>query len=234
MTTGKTRFASILLLAISASSNVAAFAPHNMHQHSTPTHLSATHDDNNNIQIAKSAALSLMASALLVLSPLPSHADGQTKEFKLPPIDQSDKSRCVLNGSKMGQANAARDKLYDLRECNLSGAKAAEFDLSGVIMSKTDVSKANFREAQFSKGYLRDSNFQNADFTNAIVDRASFKGSDLRGAIFQNAVLTATSFEGANVENADFTDSYIGDFDIRNLCKNPTLTVSFIFNTREC
>ncbi len=25
------------------------------------------------------------------------------------------------------------------------------------------------------------------------------------------------------MENADFTDAYIGDFDIRNLCKNPTL-----------
>lgn len=28
-----------------------------------------------------------------------------------------------------------------------------------------------------------------------------------------------------DLENADFTDAYIGDFDIRNLCKNPTLTV---------
>jgi uncharacterized protein YjbI with pentapeptide repeats len=93
-------------------------------------------------------------------------------------------------------------------------------------MSGTDVSKASFKEAQFSKGYLRDSNFDGADFTNAIVDRASFKGSTLRGTIFKNAVLTATSFEGADVENADFTDSYIGDFDIRSLCKNPTLKVS--------
>jgi len=123
----------------------------------------------------------------------------------------------------MGQANAARDSLYDLRECKLSGANANEFDLSGVIMSKTDVSGAKFREAQFSKGYLRDSNFDGADFTNAIVDRASFKGSSLKGTIFQNAVLTATSFEGADVENADFTDSYIGDFDVKNLCRNPTL-----------
>ena len=47
--------------------------------------------------------------------------------------------------------------------------------------------------------------------------------SSLRGAIFQNAVLTGTSLVGADVENADFTDSYIGDFDLRNLCKNPTL-----------
>lgn len=68
-----------------------------------------------------------------------------------------------------------------------------------------------------------ESNFDGADFTNAIVDRASFKGSSLRGTIFANAVLTATSFEDADVENADFTEAYIGDFDIRSLCKNPTL-----------
>lgn len=34
----------------------------------------------------------------------------------------------------MGQANAARDKLYDLRQCKLSGADAQGLDLSGVIM----------------------------------------------------------------------------------------------------
>lgn len=151
------------------------------------------------------------------------HIAGQTKEFKLPPIDRSDKNRCVLSSSAMGQANAARDKLYDLRECRLSGADATGFDLSGVIMGKTDVSKANFKEAYFSKGYLRDSNFDGADFTNGIVDRASFAGSSLRGTIFENTVLTGTSFDDADVENADFTEAYIGDFDIRKLCKNPTL-----------
>merc|ERR1712087_79650 len=85
------------------------------------------------------------------------------------------------------------------------------------------MSKTKLIEAQFSKGYLHESNFDGADFSNAIVDRASFKGSSLKGAIFTNSVLTGTSFENANVENADFTDAYIGDFDIRNLCKNPTL-----------
>ena len=79
---------------------------------------------------------------------------GQTKTFKLPPIDVADKSRCELKSSSMGQANAARDKLYDLRMCKLSGAKAAGFDLSGVIMTQTDVSKANFQDAYFSKAYL--------------------------------------------------------------------------------
>jgi uncharacterized protein YjbI with pentapeptide repeats len=100
--------------------------------------------------IAAAATLSLV----LFANPAPSFADGQTKDFKLPPIDFSDKNRCVLNSSKMGQANAARDKLYDLRQCNLSGKDASGFDLSGVIMTDTDVSKAKFVESQFSKGYL--------------------------------------------------------------------------------
>lgn len=68
-----------------------------------------------------------------------------------------------------------------------------------------------------------ESNFEGADFSNAIVDRATFKGSSLRGAIFQNAVLTGTSFEGADVEGADFTEAAVGSFDLKNLCKNPTL-----------
>jgi uncharacterized protein YjbI with pentapeptide repeats len=71
--------------------------------------------------------------------------------------------------------------------------------------------------------FLLASNFDGADFTNAVVDRANFADSSLRGTIFQNTVLTGTTFENADLEGADFTDAYLGDFDIRNLCKNPTV-----------
>ena len=161
-------------------------------------------------------------SIFLAFTP-PSLADGQTKTFKLPPIDQSNPSRCVVKGSAMGQSNAARDSLFDLRECDLTNLSAPDLDLSGVILTKTKLANANFKGAQFSKGYLHDSDFTRADFTNAVVDRASFTGSDLTQASFNNAVLTGTGFVDANVEGADFSDSYIGDFDIKNLCKNPTL-----------
>lgn len=107
--------------------------------------------ETNLAQVALASVLSLV----LVSNPLPALADGQTEKFKLPPIDRSDKNRCSLNSSSIGQANAARDKLYDLRECQLSGASAPGFDLSGVIMTKTDVSKVDFKEAYFSKGYLQ-------------------------------------------------------------------------------
>lgn len=104
--------------------------------------------------LSKIALVSLFSLSLLA-TPLPAMADGQTEKFKLPPIDFNDKTRCSLSSSTIGQANAARDKLYDLRQCKLSGASAPGFDLSGVIMTDTDVSKANFQEAYFSKGYLQ-------------------------------------------------------------------------------
>lgn len=68
-----------------------------------------------------------------------------------------------------------------------------------------------------------DSNFEGADFTNAIVDRATFKGSSLRNAIFKNTVLTGTNFDDADLEGADFTEAALGSFDLKSLCKNPTL-----------
>ncbi|VEU40301.1 unnamed protein product [Pseudo-nitzschia multistriata] len=219
------KLSAFLVLAV-ATATTEAFVSRNIER--TPTlSLQATknHDreSENATTFANVALASIFSLSLLSAGPLPAFADGQTEKFKLPPVDLTDKTRCTLKSSSIGQANAARDKLYDLRQCKLSGESAVGFDLSGVIMTETDVSKVNFQDAVFSKGYLRDSNFEGADFSNAIVDRASFKGSSLRGAIFKNTVLTGTSFEGADVENADFTEAAIGNFDLKNLCKNPTL-----------
>ena len=56
-------------------------------------------------------AIATAALALAVFDPSPAFADGQTEKFKLPPIDKNDKMRCQFNDSKMGQANAQRDKV---------------------------------------------------------------------------------------------------------------------------
>jgi uncharacterized protein YjbI with pentapeptide repeats len=47
--------------------------------------------------------------------------------------------------------------------------------------------------------------------------------SSPQGARFNNAVLSGTSFVNADVEDADFTDAYLGEFDQKTLCRNPTL-----------
>jgi len=80
---------------------------------------------------ARAVATASLAAAAFLLAPALAHADGQTTDFKFPPIDFSDKQRCVLKSSSMGQANAARDSLFDLRQCQLSGVKASGYDLSG-------------------------------------------------------------------------------------------------------
>merc|ERR1712146_485667 len=81
----------------------------------------------------------------------------------------ADKSRCQFKSSAMGQANAARDKLYDLRLCDMGGKDAGGFDLSGVIASETNFAGTNFQEAILSKAYLKKSNFIDADFSNLLL-----------------------------------------------------------------
>lgn len=80
------------------------------------------------------ALFAAVLASIVAFTPLHNAwADGQTKDFKFPPIDYTDVNRCVLKGgSSMGQANAARDKLFDLRQCQLSGVDATGYDLSGV------------------------------------------------------------------------------------------------------
>ena len=124
----------------------------------------------------------------------------------------------------MGQANAARDSLYDLRECEMTSTNAAGFDISGALLADGDFSKTDFKETQFSKVYGPGAKFDESDFTNGVIDRAYFKGASFRGALFNNAVLSGSSFDEADLTDADFTDAYLGEFDQKRLCKNPKLT----------
>jgi len=178
------------------------------------------------VQPAQRAATAFALSTLLVvptLTPLPALADGDTEKFKFPPIDRSKKDRCAWVSSAMGQANAARDSLYDLRECSMVKTTAAGFDISGALLANGDFSNVDFKEAQLSKVYALGAKFDGADFTNGILDRGFYKDASFKGAIFTNAVLSSSSFENADLTDVDFTDAYIGQFDQRRMCKNPTL-----------
>eukprot|EP00962_Isochrysis_galbana_P013643 scaffold3871_cov97-Isochrysis_galbana.AAC.2 len=80
-------------------------------------------------------------------------ADGGTEKFKFPPIDNSKKGRCTFTSSAMGQANAARDSLYDLRECKMAGSDASTFDMC-------DCPPASFSQAFKSRLFAIASFFQ--------------------------------------------------------------------------
>jgi uncharacterized protein YjbI with pentapeptide repeats len=168
------------------------------------------------------ACLPFMQSNMNVITAVPA-AHALNQQFKLPPIDYKDPNRCTLISSSIGQANAGRDKLYDVRGCDLRGQSAAGKDLSGIIAGDADFTGVNFKEGQISKAFARNSKFISCDFTNAILDRVSFDQSDMSKSVFTNAVLSGTTFDKSNLKDTDFTDAYLGPFDLRNLCANPSL-----------
>lgn len=147
------------------------------------------------------------------------------RKVAYPPIDRKNKKRCMWQSSSMGQSNAARADggIFDLRECDLKGTSAAGKDISGVLMNDGKFSDVDFQQTVMSKAIAEGADFSNANFRNAIVDRVDFRKSNFRGAVFQNTVLTGSNFEDADLTNADFTDAYIAMFDVKPLCKNPTM-----------
>jgi len=144
--------------------------------------------------------------------------------FQLPPIDKTDKTRCEFKNSAMGQSNAAKDKLYDLRQCNMEGQDAKGYDIAGAIMLEGNFARVGFKEVTMSKVLAKNANFDGANFANAVMDRGTYKGSSFRGAVLTNTVLSGSDFTNADLTDSDFTDAYMGDFDNKNMCKNPTLT----------
>jgi hypothetical protein len=120
------------------ASSTQSFCDRSLLNASRQTTIKSAANDSRDTSPFPQKAMSIIAAtfatvALVTLTPLDVWADGQTKDFKFPPIDYGDVNRCVLKGgSSMGQANAARDKLYDLRQCKLSGVDATGYDLSGV------------------------------------------------------------------------------------------------------
>mmetsp|Transcript_98367 Transcript_98367/g.136611 ORF Transcript_98367/g.136611 Transcript_98367/m.136611 type:complete len:238 (+) Transcript_98367:110-823(+) len=166
----------------------------------------------------------LGAMALEAWMPSPAEALGsRDRRVAYPPINKNDPRRCEWKTSQIAQASAQRDKLYDLRECNLAGTSAADNDVSGALMNKGDFSNVNFENAQLTKVVAAQANFEGANFKNSVADRMDLTKANLKNAIFKNAMLTTSSFEEANVEGADFTDAFLDSQSVRVLCTNPTM-----------
>lgn len=129
------RVPNLLVLALSAASRASAFVQQPTSSVALPakpitTALAALQKNDSHGTMRKVGEAILAAMLFLGVTP----NAGQAIEYRLPPIDRSDASRCTIKSSSMGQSNAQRDKLFDLRECKLEGANAQGFDLSGVIM----------------------------------------------------------------------------------------------------
>jgi uncharacterized protein YjbI with pentapeptide repeats len=104
----------------------------------------------------------------------------------------------------------------DVRELDLSGAKAIDAYWARVNFSYSDFYKANLRGASFRGSVLRGTQFReailrDAVFVDADCDGANFKLSDLRKADLTNAILTKARFEDARVFGCVMTGATLGN-----------------------
>jgi len=110
----------------------------------------------------------------------------------------------------------AKTKFADVRELDLSGAKAADAFWASVDFSysdfyRADLTRASFRKALLDTAQFRDANLQEAVFVNANCHGANFKLADLRNADLSNAIFVACRFEGAKVSGCNLTGATFGD-----------------------
>ncbi|CAM6127724.1 unnamed protein product [Calypogeia fissa] len=166
-------------------------------------------------------------AALTVATALPSLANA--KPPKLPPLS-TDPARCerAFDGNTIGQANGVSNIVLDLRFCDytndLTNLKGKT--LSSALMAQAKFDGADMTEVVMSKAYAKGASFIGTNFTNAVLDRVIFDKSDMRGVQFINTVLSGSTFTDANLEDASFEDALIGYVDIKNLCTNPTLSIT--------
>jgi hypothetical protein len=112
--------------------------------------------------------------------------------------------------------HAEESEHADLRELDLSGAKArdaywARIDFRYADFYLADLTEASLRKALLDGAQFRQTILANAVLTEASCEGATFKLADLRGANLDGAKLRGTKFEDVRVFGASLAGAEIGD-----------------------
>jgi pentapeptide repeat protein len=112
--------------------------------------------------------------------------------------------------------HAEESEHADLRQLDLSGAKAkdaywARIDFRYADFYLADLTEASLREALLDGAQFRQTILANAVLTEASCEGATFKLADLRGANLDGAKLRGTTFEDVRVFGASLVGAEVGD-----------------------
>jgi hypothetical protein len=112
--------------------------------------------------------------------------------------------------------HAEESEHADLRQLDLSGAKAkdaywARIDFRYADFYLADLTEASLRKAVLDGAQFRQTILANAVLTEASCEGATFKLADLRGANLDGAKLRGTTFEDVRVFGASLVGAEVGD-----------------------
>jgi hypothetical protein len=112
--------------------------------------------------------------------------------------------------------HAEESEHADLRQLDLSGAKAkdaywARIDFRYADFYLADLTEASLRKALLDGAQFRQTILANAVLTEASCEGATFKLADLRGANLDGAKLRGTTFEDVRVFGASLVGAEVGD-----------------------
>ncbi|USR91452.1 pentapeptide repeat-containing protein [Phormidium yuhuli AB48] len=122
-------------------------------------------------------------------------------------------------GLAVPQAQAVAYEKQTLYGSDFSGQDLRDSNFTLATIRACDFSKANLQGVQLFRTKFKNVNLEGADLSFATLDSALFLESNLKNAILEGAFAYNSEFRNTDIEGADFTDIFLSDDTLVDLCE---------------
>lgn len=117
------------------------------------------------------------------------------------------------------QARAVDYVKQTLFGADFSGKDLTDSSFTLATIRASDFSNANLQGVQLFRTKFKNVNLEGADLSFATLDSALFIQSNLKNAILESAFAYNAEFKNSVIEGADFTDIFLSDDTLAELCE---------------
>ncbi len=140
------------------------------------------------------------------------------RQFVFPDSDEMSPAQIIKNQEIAKQAafeTSDRGKLIKEKRCvscNLADQDFSKAEMTGSVMSKSNLNSTNFSKANLTLAIFSDADLTNANLSNANLDRSAFYGAkllgtNLIGANLKNSKLVYAKLKGAWLKQANLSQA---------------------------